>query len=106
MREPVQVYLERTDSALLARLADELALPKAEVLRRGLRSLATQVGGQRPMLRFVSESAASVASAWPAAMAAAHDEALAKEYHPSGAPSRPAAKPSRGKGTRARPTRG
>ncbi len=83
VREPVQVYLESADSALLARLADELALPKAEVLRRGLRALATQGGGVSPMLRFVSESAATDASSWPARVATDHDAVLAESYRPS-----------------------
>ncbi|MCC6927596.1 MAG: hypothetical protein IT359_01285 [Gemmatimonadaceae bacterium] len=83
VREPVQVYLESADSALLARLSDQLALPKAEVLRRGLRSLAAQVGGHSPMYRFVAESAASDTATWPAAMAADHDTILAESYRPS-----------------------
>jgi hypothetical protein len=42
VREPVQVYLDRPDLTLLDQVARRLGLPKAEVLRRGLRVLAEQ----------------------------------------------------------------
>jgi len=77
VREPVQVYLEADDSALLSRLAEETGLSKAEVLRRGLRGFATQHGSGSPMLRFIAESDAS---GWHTGVAAAHDEVLAEGY--------------------------
>lgn len=40
VREPVQVYLDPSDSALLLEVARRTGLPKAEILRRGLRSVA------------------------------------------------------------------
>lgn len=40
VREPVQVYLDGSDRALLAELVRRTGLPKAEILRRGLRSVA------------------------------------------------------------------
>ncbi|GMV11530.1 MAG: hypothetical protein AMXMBFR55_32640 [Gemmatimonadota bacterium] len=77
VREPVQVYLEADDSALLSRLAEETGLSKAEILRRGLRGFATQHGSGSPMLRFVADSDAS---GWRTGVAAAHDEVLAESY--------------------------
>ncbi len=47
VREPVQVYLDRTDQELLHQVAHRSGLPKAEVLRRGLRVLAEQVMTER-----------------------------------------------------------
>ena len=41
VREPVQVYLETADRDLLAQVARVTGLPKAEVLRRGLRQFAS-----------------------------------------------------------------
>ncbi len=40
VREPVQVYLDSADSDLLRALAEKTGLPKAELLRRGLRQFA------------------------------------------------------------------
>ena len=79
VREPVQVYLEADDSALLARLAGETGLSKAEILRRGLRGFAAGHGGGSPMLRFVAEGDAS---GWRAGVADHHDEVLADTYRP------------------------
>ena len=47
VREPVQVYLDRTDHDLLEQVARHTALPKTEVLRRGLRMLAEHVLTER-----------------------------------------------------------
>ena len=43
VREPVQVYLDRPDRLLLEEMANKLGLPRAEILRRGLRRLAERV---------------------------------------------------------------
>jgi len=43
IREPIQVYLTSTERAALDRLARELGVSRAEVLRRGLET----IGGQR-----------------------------------------------------------
>jgi hypothetical protein len=43
VREPVQVYLDGGDRALLEDLARRTGLSRAEVLRRGLRRLADDV---------------------------------------------------------------
>jgi len=47
VREPVQVYLDGSDSALLAEVARRTGLPKAEILRRGLRSVADHLLSER-----------------------------------------------------------
>lgn len=77
VREPVQVYLAPDDRDLLARLAAESGLSKAEVLRRGVRSYAREQGGESPMLRFLAESQGG---SWPRAAAADHDAVLADAY--------------------------
>ena len=77
MREPVQVYLETDDSALLARLAAASGLSKAEVMRRGMRAFAREQDVESPMLRFVAESASGE---WPTGVAADHDTVLAESY--------------------------
>ena len=41
VREPVQVYLDAQDLDLLKRLGEQTGLAKAELLRRGLRRLAS-----------------------------------------------------------------
>ena len=40
VREPVQVYLDSPDRSMLERAALAMGLPRAEVLRRGLRQFA------------------------------------------------------------------
>ena len=80
VREPVQVYLAADDSELLARVASDTGLSKAEVLRRGVRSFAREQGGASPMMRFVAESAAAGWSASANGVAADHDAVLAESY--------------------------
>ena len=77
VREPVQVYLATDDSELLARLATETGLSKAEVLRRGVRSFAREQTGESPMLRFVTETSSGD---WPQKVAKEHDAVLAESY--------------------------
>lgn len=78
VREPAQVYLAPDDSDLLARLALNTNLSKAEILRRGIRSFAReQQGVTSPMLNFVRETAGQ---AWPADVASNHDSMLAESY--------------------------
>ena len=49
VKEPVQVYLDETDRDLLEQVARRTGLPRAEVLRRGLRQLAqTELAERRP----------------------------------------------------------
>ena len=81
VREPVQVYLAPDDSDLLARVAAESGLSKAEVLRRGVRSFAREQSGVSPMVRFLAESGAS---GWSTAVAVNHDKVLAESYRALG----------------------
>lgn len=48
VKEPVQVYLDGLDQELLERLRRQTGDSKAELLRRGLRSLARAVLKERP----------------------------------------------------------
>ena len=43
IREPVQVYLDPADRALLLELAARTSLPQTEILRRGLRRFAADL---------------------------------------------------------------
>jgi hypothetical protein len=73
VKEPIQVYLDRDERALLDRLAAETGLSRAEILRQGLRRYAAHEGSGSPMLAF----AASLAKADLAPdMARRHDEYL------------------------------
>jgi hypothetical protein len=47
VREPVQVYLDERDRALLEDLARQTGVSRAELLRRGLRKLAGDALGAR-----------------------------------------------------------
>jgi hypothetical protein len=46
VREPVQVYLETADKQLLDELSARTSLPRAELLRRGLRRLAAELNAE------------------------------------------------------------
>lgn len=48
VREPFQVYLDQKDRELLERIADRTGLARAEVLRRGLRTLGAEALAERP----------------------------------------------------------
>jgi hypothetical protein len=48
VREPVQVYLDARDRAMLEALVSSTGLPRAELIRRGLRKLAAQDLTDRP----------------------------------------------------------
>lgn len=77
VREPVQVYLAAPDRAILERAALATGLPRAEVLRRGLRRFAAELlAEESPSLAFL-ESAASAALNAPPDVAERHDEYLA-----------------------------
>lgn len=82
VREPLQVYLDRDDRAMLDRLAKETGLSRAEVLRRGIRSFAAEHAPETsPMLQFLQRIAAAQ---WPAGMPGdigeRHDDYLAESY--------------------------
>lgn len=81
VREPAQVYLASDDSELLARLALDTGLSKAEVMRQGIRSFSReQAGSTSPMLQFVEECSVGE---WPTDVADNHDAELAKFYRPA-----------------------
>ena len=48
VREPVQVYLDRSDRDLLEQAARETGLSRAEIMRRGLRRFADDILTERP----------------------------------------------------------
>ena len=78
VREPVQVYLDPDDRKLLNSLARSTGLSRAEILRRGIRSLAAASrGAGSPMLAFIEETASGE---WPEGIAERHDEVLARTY--------------------------
>jgi hypothetical protein len=78
VREPLQVYLDRDDRALLDRLAQEAGLSRAEVLRRGLRSFAAEnARGKSPLFDFLMSMRGDD---WPADIAERHDDYLAEAY--------------------------
>lgn len=77
VREPLQVYLDPDERALLDRLARQTGLSRAEILRRGLKSFAIEHGGKSPMLEFMD----SLKDAeFPPDMGERHDDYLAEEY--------------------------
>ena len=78
VRDPVQVYMDAADRALLEKAAVASGFSRAEVLRRGLHRYAAELLSETsPALAFL-ESAANVTSAdAPPDVAARHDEYLA-----------------------------
>ena len=93
VKEPVQVYLDRGDRAILDRVSAEAGLSRAEVLRRGLRSFAAQERRIGPVEQFMRKLAASE---WPADtpsdLGLNHDKYLCEIYmdtHEPPAPKRP-----------------
>jgi hypothetical protein len=80
VREPIQVYLDTDERAMLDRVAGETGLSRAEVLRRGLRSYAMEQGaGRSPMLEFMDWMKAQDFDL-PADLAERHDHYLAEAY--------------------------
>ena len=78
VREPLQVYLDRDDRALLDRLAEDHGVPRAEILRRGLRNYATaRPAARSPVLEFLCSIRGSD---WPADMVDRLDDYLAMAY--------------------------
>ena len=75
---PVQVYLARADREILDRTALVMGLPRAEILRRGLRRFAAeQLADESPALAFL-ESAAHASPHELVDVAERHDEYLAE----------------------------
>jgi hypothetical protein len=77
-KEPVQVYLDGPDRELLEKLARRTGLPRAELLRRGLRRLAESELAERgpgwSLERLVG--ALGMDPALPSDLAARHDDYL------------------------------
>ena len=77
VREPVQVYLDVPDRAMLERAALATGMPRAEVLRRGLRRFAAEVlADESPALAFL-DGVASAQPNTPPDVAVRHDDYLA-----------------------------
>lgn len=78
VREPIQVYLTKTERAQLDRLAGELGISRAEALRRGLRALADRQGTSfyDALERLIGSIDGSTI---PTDLAERHDEYLARE---------------------------
>ena len=77
VREPVQVYLDPADRALLQEIAARTALPQTEILRRGLRRLAAELTDNPPgasLDRLIGSL--GQAEDLPADLAVRHDEYL------------------------------
>jgi hypothetical protein len=80
VREPIQVYLDTDERAMLDRVASEAGLSRAEVLRRGLRAYAVEQSSERsPMLEFM-EWMKQQDFDLPADLAERHDDYLARAY--------------------------
>jgi hypothetical protein len=78
VREPVQVYLAAPDRAILERAARASGLPRAEVLRRGLRRFAAELlADESPSLAFLESAASATPPKALRDVAARHDEYLA-----------------------------
>ena len=80
VREPVQVYLDARDRALLDAVAERVAVPRSEVLRMALRRMAAELpAADRPGASLSSlVGALDTARGVPADLAVRHDEYL---YH-------------------------
>jgi hypothetical protein len=81
VREPIQVYLDADERALLDRMASETGLSRAEVLRRGLRRYAVeQRPGRSPMLEFLDYMESRQDLNLPTDLSERHDDYLAEIY--------------------------
>ena len=76
VREPVQVYLDAPDLALLDSLGAKTGLPKAELLRRGLRRLAESELTERKPGWSLDLLIGALGEGEPPDLAERHDEYL------------------------------
>ena len=91
---PFQVYLDRSDQALLERLAAQLGLSKAETVREALKRLALELSGtEDPLLGLIG---GLDDPAVPADLSTRHDE-----YAVQSPPARSVAESKRKKGSSA-----
>lgn len=78
VREPVQVYLEPEDRALLDRIAKKTGTSRAEILRQGIRRVGAEVlASDSPMLKLLTSAKVTGGSRAPADVALEHDRYLA-----------------------------
>ena len=78
VKEPVQVYMDAPDRALLEQAAGASGLSRAEVLRRGLHRFAAELLADRsPALAFLESAASAVPNDRAPDVAARHDAYLA-----------------------------
>ena len=78
VKEPVQVYLDAPDRSTLERAALASGLPKAEVLRRGLRQFAAELlADESPALAFLESATSATPADVPPDIATRHDDYLA-----------------------------
>jgi hypothetical protein len=78
VKEPIQIYMAADERRLLDRLATETGLSRAEILRQGLRSFASQRSGDGgPMQSFMRSLRQHPL---PADIAKDHDKYLAEAY--------------------------
>lgn len=80
VREPVQVYLDRQDRELLEQLVESTGLPRTELIRRGLRALATEKLVAQPPGRSMEDLIGTFGDApdVPADLSERHDSYLAQ----------------------------
>ena len=74
------MYLELADKALLDQLSEQTSLPRAELLRRGLRVLAAELAADRVPGRSLSALVGSIGAdrgdEVPADLSSRHDDYL------------------------------
>lgn len=86
VREPIQVYLDRSERAELDRLATKLGVSRAEVLRRGIQAVA---GAQaRSVYDAMDRLIGTDFPGAPIDLAERHDDYLAGETTKGRRPSR------------------
>lgn len=78
VKEPVQVYLDKTDRSLLDDLAERTGLSRAEILRRGLRKLADSTLHEKPAGWSIDSVIGALGDdpSLPEDLAARHDQYL------------------------------
>lgn len=104
VREPVQVYLDRPDRALLDTVAARTALPRSEVLRVALRRMAAELpDAERPGASLGTlMGALDKAPGVPRDLAARHDEYLYAPILPPAGRARERMGTAKAKGKRGR----
>ena len=89
VREPVQVYMEPDDKALLDQLAEATSLSRAELLRRGLRRIAADLQSARAPGRSLDTLIGALGDApdIPTDLSTRHEEYLYPAVHADDEPS-------------------